>query len=318
MKFIKKILVFFVAAICLVFVFALSFRAYAQKELSGNETLFVNLQNAKIQFVVGKGKEFKWKLSEGNPDSVQVSLRDSTISVTDKIYSRPVSLEFEMPSVPLELHLREGAVNVKNWRHSVMVEAAKAKVALVGLRTSAKVVLLRGEVVAQDTAGLLEFDLFDASLKVNKHNGDMVSHNFLGETLIEKSQGAFSLESSKGRMVVKESGGSLKFDVKKASLTTQNFKGRQEGQILDGVVSLNPEDESDVNVRSQKGKLTVVLPKNSAPFLNLSTEEGELFLPGKMKAYRDGSNKVYKGHARGSGSRGQVVARSNEGTIIVK
>jgi hypothetical protein len=321
MSFQKYFLAFSVAAICLVLSLLLSLlpsAALAQKILTGQETMFVNLQNAKINFIPSASKELKWRILEGTSDSVQVSIKDTAIIVSDRYFSKPVSLEFEIPSLTLEVHLKEGSINVKNWKHPILIEATKAKVNLKALKSTAKVILLNGELVADENVGSIEADSFAAMVKITKQTGELIVSNFVGDTSIEKSQGSMQVSTTKGKSNIKDSSGTLKFDVKKGILSTNSFKGRMEGQILDGSVSLNPSEEADINVRSQKGRLTVVLPKDSSAYLSLSTEDGELYLPGNLKAYRDGSNKVYKGHARGGGVKGQVVARSSEGTIVVK
>jgi hypothetical protein len=114
------------------------------------------------------------------------------------------------------------------------------------------------------------------------------------------------------------SAGTFKFELGKASLNSQNFSGRVEGQTQEGPVNILMSADGEVNVKSQSARVTVQTPKASGAWLSLSTTDGDISGPSYIKVNREAGQKNLRGRLNGDVQKGSIIVRSQEGAIIIR
>jgi DUF4097 and DUF4098 domain-containing protein YvlB len=140
----------------------------------------------------------------------------------------------------------------------------------------------------------------------------------MGEVAIEKTRGFISVISNQANIKINGGSGTLQFEIVRGSLLANQFQGRTEGHSQEANVGLQLSTEQDVNLKSQSGRMTVAMPKDSGAMLNLNSVEGEIIVPSYLRVAKEGSSKSLKGRLKGEGKESLIIIRSQEGAIIVK
>jgi hypothetical protein len=227
-------------------------------------------------------------------------------------------LEFVGASIPVEIQLREGQVNSQKWSKELKISLVKGKVTSLGGTASLSIQLQNGEVSVQDQTAKLIADVYKGQLMVRNLQGDLDGSVFSGTMNIEKSKGFLSINTTQSAAKVLQSSGTLQFENIKGSVVTQQFVGRIDGQTSEGAVSLGILPDTDVHVKSNTGRVSVLTVAGSGALLNLLSTDGEISVPGELKVNKSTTEKTVRGRLRGGEQKGNIVVRSQEGNIHVK
>ena len=111
---------------------------------------------------------------------------------------------------------------------------------------------------------------------------------------------------------------SLQFNLGKGTFVSQKFKGRMEGNSLEGTVQVSLFPDEFLSMKLNNGKLQVFAPANHGVALNILTQEGEIYGPNYLKIYRDGTQKILRSRLKGDVSKSSIFVRSQEGHIFIK
>ncbi len=296
--------------------------------LKGNEKLLISVPEAIINIQSGPQKNLRINLVESAARDYAVRTQGHQIRIEPavavskdqfgRIQPQKRVIEISGATVPVEVHVFDGQVQVSKWSKEVLLHLQKGRIAV---RESAGTLSLHsqtGDIQVVDHQGRIQIDSYKSQVSVRNLAGDAEISNFAGETILEKTRGFLSLNQGQGGTKVVGSSGSLRFELTKGVLTVQGFQGRVEGQTMEGPVNVTMAPESDVNIRTQKGRVAVQTLSNSGVYLNLQTAEGEILAPNYLNIRREGSQKSLQGRMRGTAQKGSVVIRSQEGTIQVR
>ncbi len=311
--------------------FAISAGAAVSSEipLKGGEKILISVPDAVINVQATSAKTLSVRLLEAAADDFNVQTAGSVIRVeaNDKSSkenlgkvspARKKVIEISGPSLPLEIHLFEGQVNLTRWGKEALVHLQKGRITSREGLASLNLHSQSGEIQVLDHQGRVAVDSYKASLTVRNLTGDADLENFAGETLVDKARGFLSVTQGPGSSKVLSSGGTLQFETTKGVTNIQAFQGRVEGQTQEGPVNVTMTTDSEVNVRSQNGRVTVQTPANSGAALNIATVEGEIQSPSYLPVVREGSQKSLRGRMKGEAGKGSVMVRTQSGVVVIR
>lgn len=321
-------------SLVLVPLLCVNFKAQAAQfdvPLKGSEKLLINIPQGMLQITAnpalkaariqlnGMASSEYGVYNEGGVVTVRSKnsiTKDSFLNT--KMEPAKYPIEIQAPSLPMELHLMEGQVQVSQWSQEAFVQLQKGKIISRSGNGGLIVHNQSGEISITDHQGRVDVDAYKAQLTVKNLTGDADFENFAGENNIEKARGFISVSQDQGSTKLSGSSGTLKFEIGKATLSSQNFAGRVEGQTQEGPINIVMSPESDVNVKSQSGRVTVHSANGSAPSLNLATTDGDILGPQYLKVNRESGLKTLRGRMNGEAQKGSVFIRSQDGAIVIR
>ncbi|WP_413612193.1 DUF4097 family beta strand repeat-containing protein [Bdellovibrio sp. HCB-110] len=271
-------------------------------EESGTEGVFV---------VTKKDNIIEVKMNE-------YSGKRSWLNILPKASSQMKKIEIWGPSIPTEIQLRGGSVVAQKWSKDLKVSLTQGRVNSLSGAGSLQVYVQKGDVNIQDHTGKVEADSYNGSMALKNIQGDVDASLFAGQLNIEKVRGFLSLSTQQSNSKVNMSSGTIQFENGKGSLNIQTFQGRMEGQNQEGAVTIAMALDSEVDVKTKSGKVSVQAPPSSGASLNLLTTEGEILVPSEIKVTKLSAEKSVRARLRGDAQRGSIFVRSQDGTISVK
>lgn len=303
--------------------------AVVEIPFKGNDKILISVPEATVVVQSAPAKALTLRLSERAAEEYSLNTVSGQIRIEPKEplskekFARPISgnkrtIEIQGPSLPLEVHLLEGQIQLSKWSREALLHVQKGRIVSREGSGSLSVHSQTGEIQISDHQGPVNVDTYKASLAIRNLTGDADVENFAGETLLDKARGFLSLSQGPGNGKVLGSGGTLQFEVTKGLLNVQAFQGRVEGQTQEGPINLTLAPEGEVNIRSQSARVSVQAPPQSGASLNLTSAEGEIVAPNYLRVNRDGSQKTLRGRLKGESMKGSVVIRSQEGSIVIR
>lgn len=297
--------------------------------LRGNERILISVPEAVLSVQTNPAmKTMRISMVDGAQEDYQVTFTDGVIDIRSKEASSKENfgrwmakkriIEIQGPSLPLEVHLFDGQVNLQKWSKETLLHVQKGRVVVKDSLGTTKIHSQSGEIQVLDHQGRVEVDTYKANVLVRGLLGDADLENFLGETTVEKGKGFISVNQGQGSAKILSSSGTLQFELVKGILNSQNFSGRVEGQTQEGPVNIQLANDGEVNVRSQSGRVTIQSSASSGAALNLTTIDGDIIGPNYLKVGRDGFQKTLRGRLKGDNQKGSIVVRSQDGAIILR
>lgn len=245
-----------------------------------------------------------------------LTLRESDL-MKPRSESEMCTLQISLPSAqPLSVHILEGSLLVQKVSSDLILHIQKGRLVLREASGSAQVHVQKGDLLVQDYSGRVKADVLQAPVQIRNLQGDLELQALAGDHTIDKSKGHLHINQAQGTMKVTGSSGALNFESVRAGLNADLFGGRIEGQTQEGSIALKLTSDADVNIKSQAGKINVQAQGGTS--VNLSTQEGELFLPAYMSMVREGTAKSIRTRIRGEGAKGSVFVRTQEGSITLR
>ncbi|HRO67626.1 MAG TPA: DUF4097 family beta strand repeat-containing protein, partial [Pseudobdellovibrionaceae bacterium] len=222
-------------------------------------------------------------------------------------------------SAPVEIHLRDGVVNLNKGSHEATVTLRNGKVTALGRSGSLKAQVMKGEVFVSDGSGRVDIDVYQGQLTLrNLSPVEGEAYLFGGQLLVDTVKGTLAVTTSESTAKVQKFNGTLVVENGKGAWTGTALQGRVEGSSAEGSISLQLIGETDVSFKAQSGRVSVQLPKASGASLNLQTREGEISVPSEVRVNRGHLEKSVRGRLRGEAGRFNVMVRSQEGGIVVR
>lgn len=231
-------------------------------------------------------------------------------------YSRKI--EILGPPIPLDLHLRDGSVALQKWSKDANISLIHGRVVSQNGSGSLQINLQKGDISVSDHNGKVSTDGYSGNSTLKNIQGDVEAQLFAGKLILDKVRGALSLNAQQSRSTVTQSSGSIQFDNGKGLLTIQGFEGRIEGQTGEGALNIGFLAESELNIKSKSGRISIQAPASSGAAVNLLTVDGDIFVPKELSVNRLGSEKSVRGRLRGERQKASIIVRSQEGSIVVK
>ncbi|MEK2645585.1 DUF4097 family beta strand repeat-containing protein [Bdellovibrio sp. BCCA] len=242
----------------------------------------------------------------------------SWLNILPKAASQMKKIEIWGPAMPADIQLRGGSVVAQKWSKDLKVSVTQGRVSSLGGAGSLQVYVQKGDVNIQDHTGKVSADSYSGSMALKNIQGDVDASLFAGSLNIEKVRGFLSLSTQQSNSKVNLSSGTIQFENGKGSMNIQAFQGRMEGQNQEGSVAITMLLDSEVDVKTKSGKVSVQTPPSSGASLNLLTTEGEILVPSEIKVTKLSAEKSVRGRLRGDAQRGSIFVRSQDGTISVK
>lgn len=229
----------------------------------------------------------------------------------------PVRLEISGKPIPTEVNLYKGALALKGWG-DLKLAATQGRFQSQEGRGHLEVFLQSGETQILKHVGAVTVDSYQGKVTVQNHKGDVDARLFSGQLLLENVQGFIKTSTQSANSQIHSSTGAIQFDNGTGTMSVQPLNGRMEGQTREGALDIKMALDSEVDVRSQSGKVTVQSPANSGASVRLISVDGEIFPPKELKVVRQSAERTARGKLRGDAQRGSVFVRSQDGAIVLK
>lgn len=292
--------------------------------ISGNaaNVEFVGDAKAKalqIQFSAEAQNVFEVSQSDGVIEIRATDLKDKETFGKTSAGARTISVRG--PARPVELHLMQGKVTANAWQDALSAVVQKGDFISRSGDGALSVSVQKGLIDVQKHRGKVTVDTYAASTVLKTIDGDLRVENFSGEATIDTVNGNLLVKVGSGTAKVINSVGTLDFETVKGTLTSQAFKGRVEGEVDEGNVTIVLGTAADIHVKSQTGRVSVTGAEKVGAYVNATAQGGDIFGPSYLKVAREGNLKLLKGRFRGGAagaSGGAIVVKSQEGSIFLK
>lgn len=225
--------------------------------------------------------------------------------------------EVEGASLPVEVSVRGGNVNLQGWKQSVAAMIVEGRVQAAQTENSLRVQLQRGDVKIDGHRGPIVLDSQAAKIQAANVEGDMSVVNFAGESVLNSIRGNVDAKLDAGTFTIAKSSGSLDFIVGKGTLSANGFTGPFRGENVSGSVTADLLGETEVSVESDRGSVSIKAPPGSGASVRLQTADGSLQSPASIKP-SSGGVKAAVGTLNGSGPKGTIHVRSKSGSIRLR
>lgn len=225
--------------------------------------------------------------------------------------------DVEGASLPVEVGVRGGNVNLQGWKQSVAAMIVEGRVLASSSESALRVQLQRGDVKVDGHRGPLVIDSQVAKISAANVEGDVTVVNFAGESQLNQIRGNVDARLDSGTFTIAKSSGSLDFIVGKGSLSANGFAGPFRGETMSGSVSAELLGETEVSVEADRGSVSIKVPPGSGASVRLQTADGSLQHPASIKP-AGGSVKAAVGSLGGSGPKGTINVRSKSGAIRLR
>lgn len=276
----------------------------------------------KISGVEESGAEGAYIVSKkGNTIEIRMNDFDGKrgwAAALPKSSSHSKRIEIIGAPVPVEVHLRSGGVSTQKWSKDMKVSLTQGRFSSVDGRGSLDVTVQKGDVNIQNHVGKVQTDVYSGNVALKDIQGDVDASLFVGQLQAEKLKGLTDLTTQQATAKINQSNGTLQFDNVKGQVNIQSFQGRIEGQSADGAVTVNMNLDSEVDIKAKAGKVTVQTPVGSGSTVNLSTIDGEIYVPKELRVQRLSAEKSVRGRLRGESPRGSILVRAQDASIFVK
>lgn len=303
--------------------FVLGFFNFARAEdisLSGMEKVILVSPQAVINLIpLAAGAQPLLRITSGNSQSFSSRTEGTTLKLIgsgSKSATAP-KIDIYMNEVPVEIHLVEGQVNLTKSNTPVLLEMQRGRVVGKDSRSSLQASILSGGIALTNHQNRVQAEIFKGDLTIKGMLGDLTAVLWQGEVFLEKIQGSLSLKQYQGNLKSVEGSGALFFEVGRATAQINGFKGRIEGSVQEGSVGLVAATEPEIHVKSEAGKVTVSAGGTDS-YVNISTEDGEIFPPSSLRVAKVKNTKVLKGKLKGSKAGGRIDVVAQSGQIFLK
>ncbi len=231
--------------------------------------------------------------------------------------NRKKVIEIRGPAIPVEIYGRDSVININQWPNKVEAHLVNGKInSQYGRDLTFS--FNSGEAIISEGQGYIKGNVSQGQLNIKNSQVDGDLQVQRGQVSLDKINGRWSFNTQSSAVKVNQGQGVLQIENQKGVWNVSKFKGRVDGQMRDGNMNLSLLQDSEASIKSQTGKIQVQVPQGAGAYLNLLSSEGDLFLPGDLKANRGGNEKSYRGRLRGESQKISVTARSQEGVIILK
>jgi hypothetical protein len=220
------------------------------------------------------------------------------------------------PARETELALREGSLKIENWSAPLKIYAQKSDVSIRNCEGELHLGVQEGQVHLLSHKGAASIESYSAKVNVKEGSGALSVVNFSGTTDIQSQQGPIELNGYQGGFQVSKGQGRLEFDVDRSTVKVGERAGDLRGKSKQGAVIASLQGESDVRLSTVEGNVSLSLA-NSGAYLNVGSEEGQVYAPNYLQVSRLPNIRLVQGRLHGK-LPGQVYVRSQSGTIRIR
>lgn len=268
------------------------------------------------------GSEVKINLNAAADGLYTVNIQGTEILIVPKPeailpISGEANIDIQASSLTANVKIKSGSVQVQSWPKDLFVNLFSGSVLSREGAGELTIMSQKASITVQDHKGKVVLDSYSGDIQAKSIEGDMLLESFSGDVTVDSAKGHFKLVSGQASVRVLNGEGQLNLDLSRGSLNTNNFKGRVAGEARESQVFVRMHQESDVNIRTQSGKLTVQSAPGVGPYVYLFASEGDIYTPGYIKVERDTSGRYARGKIRGSGG-GSIVLRAVDGSLVVR
>ncbi len=302
---------------------ALSWSQIASSEdlpLTGTEKIILVSPQAVINVIpLAAGAQATLRITPSSSQSFSSRSDGTTLKVigSGTRGATAPKIDIYINDVPIEVHLIEGQVNLTKSNNPVTIELQRGRVVAKDSRSAIQASILSGGLSISNHQNRIQAEIFKGDLTVKGLSGDLNAVLWQGEVFLDKVQGSLNLKQYQGNAKSTEGSGSLVFEIGRANVSFNGFKGRVEGSSQEGTVNLTAGSEPEVHIKSQLGKININGGGTNS-FVSIITEDGEIFPPSSLRVAKVKNTKVLKGRLKGSKPGGRIEVVAQAGQVFLK
>jgi hypothetical protein len=220
-------------------------------------------------------------------------------------------------AVPVDIFLREGMVEIVGTTQSVSATVVDGVIRAIDSSGTLKLSAQKGEIRVEGSRGRVSIDATSAKVTALRNDGELTIGNLSGESNVSDHKGAIELKTYSGVSNISKSSGTLDIALGRGALNLNGFEGPVRGQTDQAAITATLIGESEVNLTSEQGPVTLKLPSGSGASIHLQSEEGSVQAPPPLKPL-NGNTHQWTGRMAGELGRGSVVVHSKSGSIRIR
>jgi hypothetical protein len=245
------------------------------------------------------------------PDS-----RQAYLALT-KLGAPELSFDIEGPSIPAEIHFHSGMVTAVGWKSSIAVTLTEGKVNLSDGEGTVRVLLTRGDLQLSRQKGDAELEIHGGKAQISNLEGDLRLHSFVVESNVQQLMGKLKYRGKAGNLNINKASGEFLFENGRGSIVANGLEGTVRGSTEDGAVNLQLSGDIDVLVETEDGSVGIKPAAGVGALLRLSSDEGVIQVPEKIRVSGGTGVKTVLGRLDGA-PKGQITVRSKRGAIRIR
>lgn len=276
------------------------------------QTKSISVQSQIIEGNKARGQGWSFKVDKTTPNVV-ISCEPPE-SIMEKIGNQRYSIQLKGPSVPLNIFIRFGSVDINGIENPTHVTVERGSIKYLNTSQSAKLHIVSGSVDVEKHTGRLKIDAFDSKTKISNVDGNTDINHFSGILNAKNVNGEMTLNGKKSQIVLESISGGMRFDLDAGRLDIESFSGTLEGitdQTQFQAKLLNP---VRFKVKSKAAQMKILVPNSSGAQVYFALTDGQFSVPSFLSQDTSGSVKVVKGTLRG-GESGRVQVTGETGRV---
>lgn len=212
---------------------------------------------------------------------------------------------------------QRGTVEVQGWQDPLKVSLTSGQIRTSNVQSPAELHAISGAISVNEHRGNLVINSFDGKVDVENAVGSIAVENFQGTTQLKALEGEVQIRAQKGEVQLNTSKGRTLYRLGSGKLNIVNTTGAISGDSKDGEVKIRVLPETTVNVKSEGGKVNLLLSPGQSVSADLRSLTGKIQAPSALKLGSSGKYKTVSGRLAGTESRIALKARTDSGSIVL-
>lgn len=302
-------------------VIELSARDYPALILKG-QNLDVKIsesQGASIK-IMGVSDKNHWVLKNSNGKGLLIEeiLKENKKDFMSDLNSPKQKILIQTPSIPIQVSGYKVDLLVENIRKDLKVTSSFGILKFVKTIGELQVSLVNGDIVVETHTGKMIID--GEQLKLNVQNslsdGEFKVQNL--KLSLDKTQGNQQIYAYNGQVNLNQNSGSFFLEMTKGTLGAFTNQGRFEANLDDVNTQVRLSKDNELILKAKTGRIFVNTNNVSGVWLNLKSDEGDIYLPGSLRSNKNKQESTYKGRTPGDKTLTRIEVKSINAPIIIK
>ncbi len=270
--------------------------------------------------IMGVSDKNHWMLKNSNGKRLLIEeiLKENKKDLMSDLNSQKQKILIQMPSLPVQVSGYKVDLLVENLKKDFKVTSAFGVLKFIKTIGELQVSLVNGDIAVETHTGKMIFD--GEQLKLNVQNslsdGEFKVQNL--KLSMDKTQGNQQIFAYNGQVNLNQNSGSFFLEMSKGTLGAFTNQGRFEASLDDVNTQVRLSKENELILKAKTGRIFVNTNNVSGIWLNLKSDEGDIYLPGALKSYKNKQESSFKGRTPGDKTLTRIEVKSINAPIVIK
>lgn len=270
--------------------------------------------------IVGVSDKNRWVLKNSNGKGLLIEeiLKENKKDLMSALNSPKQKILIQTPSIPIQVSGYKVDLLVENMKKEIKVTSSFGILKFIKTTGELQVSLVNGDIAVETHTGKMIFD--GEQLKLNVQNslsdGEFKVQNL--KLSLDKTQGNQQIYAYNGQVSLNQNSGSFFLEMTKGTLSAFTNQGRFEANLDDVNTQVRLSKDNELILKAKTGRIFVNTNNVSGIGLNLKSDEGDIYLPGSLKSYKNKQESTFKGRTPGDKTLTRIEVKSINAPIIIK